>query len=109
MQKLTGQDKLLLDRVTAALRETDQFDQLFDADDTDGIRKLRTIGRRAGRELGWKIRTFAKTLNSGHVRVYVVVEESTPLRDELMGIRHRKSARDAINKILLDENVGTAD
>jgi hypothetical protein len=110
VQKLTGQDKLLLDRVTAALRETDQFDQVFDAADTEGIKKLRTIGRRAGRELGWKIRTLAHTLNSGHVRVYVVVEESTPLRDELMGIRHRKAARDAINKIHFgDNNLGTAD
>ncbi|MCV7069211.1 hypothetical protein H7H73_00385, partial [Mycobacterium rufum] len=42
---LTGRDRLLFDQVTASLRETDQFEQIFEADDTTGIDKLRSIGR----------------------------------------------------------------
>ncbi len=85
MPELTGRDRLLFDQVTASLRETDQFEQIFEADDTTGIDKLRSIGRRVGRELGWKIRTFATTLDSGRVRVLIVVERSTPLREPADG------------------------
>lgn len=109
MAKIVGPDKLLLDQITAALRETDQFDRTFEADDIDGVKNLRALGRRAGRELGWKVRTLAVTLDTGRVRVYIVVEESTPLRDELMNIRSRKSIRNAMENMLPDGNLGPAD
>lgn len=109
MAELTGQDRLLLDRVTAALREADQFDRVFDADDSDGINKLRAIGRRAGRELGWRVRTLVSNLDTGRVRVYIVVEDSTPLRDQLMSIRRGKLIRNAMTQFLAEDNLGPAD
>lgn len=94
-----GPDRLLFDQVTAALRKTDQFEQVFEAADSSKVDKLRAIGRRVGRELGWKIRTFATVLDSGRVRVLIVVERSTPLRDQLMDTRRRKSIRAAMAEI----------
>lgn len=109
MPDLTGRDRLLLDQVTAALQKDDYFEQTFEGDDTDGIDKLRSIGRRAGRELGWRIRTLATALDTGRVRVHIVVEQSSPLRDELMSIRRRKLTRDAIAKIWPGDDLGPAD
>ncbi len=55
MPPLTGPDRLLFDQVTASLREADHFEQIFEYDDlSGGVDKLRSIGRRVGRELGWK-------------------------------------------------------
>lgn len=109
MPELTGRDRLLFDQVTASLRETDQFEQIFEADNTTGINKLRSIGRRVGRELGWRIRTFATTLDSGRVRVLIVVERSTPLRDQLMDTRRRKSIRGAMAEIWSDDKLRPTD
>lgn len=109
MSELTGPDRLLLNQVTAALREADQFDRVFDADDTEGVKNLRAIGRRAGGEWGWKVRTLAADLDTGRVRVYIVVEESTPLRDELMSIRRGKLIRRTLNDIWADDNMRPAD
>lgn len=109
MPELTGPDRLLLNQVTDALRAADQFERVFDADDTDGVKRLRTIGRRAGRELGWKVRTLTSILDTGRVRVYIVVEESTPLRDELMSIRRRKLTRRALTQISAEDHIRPAD
>lgn len=109
MPQPTGPDRLLFDQVTAALRKADHFEQIFEPDDLSGVDKLRSIGRRVGRELGWKIRTFATALDSGRVRVLIVVERSTPLRDQLMDTRRRKSIRGALAEIGADINLRSAD
>lgn len=109
MPEPTGRDRLLFDQVTAALRETDQFEQIFEADDTSGIDNLRAIGRHAGRELGWKIRTFATGLDTGRVRVLIVVERSTPLRDQLMDTRRRKLIGAAMAENWSDTHLGSTD
>jgi len=109
MPPLTGPDRLLFDQVTASLREADHFEQIFESDDLSGVDKLRSIGRRVGRELGWKIRTFASELDTGRVRVLIVVERSTPLRDQLMDTRRRKSIRGAMAEIWSDDDFRPAD
>ncbi|OBS01342.1 hypothetical protein A9W98_20745 [Mycobacterium gordonae] len=109
MPPLTGPDRLLFDQVTASLREADHFEQIFESDDLSGVDKLRSIGRRVGRELGWKIRTFASELDTGRVRVLIVVERSTPLRDQLMDTRRRKSMRGAMAEIWSDDDLRPAD
>ncbi|GAA2788293.1 hypothetical protein [Mycolicibacterium pallens] len=109
MPPLTGPDRLLFDQVTASLREADHFEQIFEYDDLSGVDKLRSIGRRVGRELGWKIRTFASELDTGRVRVLIVVERSTPLRDQLMDTRRRKSIRGAMAENWSDDDFRPAD
>lgn len=48
--------------------------------DVEGVEAVRSAGRRAGRGLGWKVRTFAQ--GHGDVTVVgVVVIESTPEDD----------------------------
>jgi hypothetical protein len=97
---VSGPDRLLFDRIVASLKSDDQqFTMSFDGDDAEGISKVRSLGRRAGRELGWKVRTFATNPDrraDRRVTVFVVVEESTPLRDELMRIRGQKKNREAM-------------
>jgi hypothetical protein len=46
-----------LDRIIAALKAESQYVQHFDEEDVEGIKKVRSLGRRACRELGWKIMT----------------------------------------------------
>lgn len=109
MPQPTGPDRLLFDQVTAALRKADHFEQIFEPDDLSRVDKLRSIGRRVGRELGWKIRTFATEMDTGRVRVLIVVERSTPLRDQLMDARRRKLMRDAMAEVWSDINPRPAD
>lgn len=41
---------------------------IFEADDTDGVDKVRALGRRAGRELGWKEERAIDVAEEGHRR-----------------------------------------
>ena len=96
MGEITGPDRLLLDRIIAALKAESQYVQHFDEDDVEGVQKVRSLGRRAGRELGWKIMTHASDPDKRqdrHVVVIVVAAESTPLHEELMRIRGEKKLR----------------
>lgn len=102
MGNLTGQDKLLLEQIVAALKAKASYMQFFDEDDTAGITKVRALGRRAGRELQWKVRTAASDPDRREDRrigVLVWVEESSPLHQELMNIRQDKHTR----KVIADE------
>lgn len=56
MGEVTGPDRLLLDRLIAALKREGEAVALFDEDDAAGIARFRSLGRRAGRELRWKVR-----------------------------------------------------
>jgi hypothetical protein len=96
MSPLTDSDDQLLEAITAGLREKGQFIQHCDADDLEGINKVRSLGRRVGRNLGWKVRTSAVDLgaqNDGTVVVLVVRVESTPLHQQLLDIRREKVIR----------------
>jgi hypothetical protein len=87
-------------RIVSALRETGYYGSIFPASDTAGIEAARAAGRRAGRQLGWKIRTLqgppATSPDGVYVGVHVVVEQSTPLQDELFKLRREAAMREAM-------------
>lgn len=81
------------------LRETAQSVRRFHENDIDEIKQFRALGRRAGRELGWKVRTFQLDPVEPIERdviVYVAVVDSTPLHQELMRVRGEKAVRKAL-------------
>lgn len=53
-----------------------QYYEDVDQRDHDRIALVRAAGRRAARILGWKVRTLVVDLDSGMVRVFVVIIES---------------------------------
>jgi hypothetical protein len=94
VEDVTGPDRLLLDRMVALLRKEGECRAVFDEDDTDGVEKFRALGRRAGRQLKWKIRTHAtdpSRRDDRRIVVYVLVTEESPLRDQLTQVRMRKA------------------
>ncbi|MGU3500890.1 hypothetical protein ACLBYA_19005 [Mycobacterium sp. C31M] len=98
---LTGRDRLLFEQIVAELKERSQYDCDFNEEDVEEIAKVRGLGRRAGRSLGWKVRTFQTDpaqRTDRRVRVIVAVTESSPLHEQLMDVRHKK----AIRKIFAD-------
>lgn len=100
MMDLTGEDRLLLRQITAALRSESQYMAFLDEDDIEGVKRVRSLGRRAGRDLGWKVKTFAsdpRKRDDRRIVVIVVVEESTPLHQELMRVRGDKAIRAAMS------------
>lgn len=89
-------DRLYLQQITDSLKSSSQYEAYFDADDKANIEKARAFGRRAARDLGWKVRTFASdstASDNGVVRVIVAVIESSPLHEELMRVRADKAIR----------------
>lgn len=93
---LSPEDAALLDTITEFLREKAQFVQHLEPDDLEGINRIRSLGRRAARNLGWRVRTFASDparRDDGKVVVIVAVTESSPLHQQLMGIRSDKAIR----------------
>lgn len=97
-QELTGPERLLVQQITQALRSKSQYDQWFAEFDAEGINRLRALGRRAARDLGWKVRTFATDPDRSEdrgVRVIIAVTESSPLHEELQRIRGAKAIRRA--------------
>jgi hypothetical protein len=103
-EELNGQDRLLLERITQALKSDSQYEQYFDAHDSKGINKVRALGRRAARDLGWKVRTFATDIKrEDHmVRVIVAVTQSSPLHEELMRVRGAKAIRRVFEDLNFD-------
>ena len=81
-------------------RERRTYEQWMGAADEEGINSLRSLGRRAGRELGWKVRTFViePAEPDGSVLVVLAVTESNPLHEQLMTMRAHKALREAWNR-----------
>ena len=97
MTSLGKSESVLLERIKYELRERRTFEQRMSVADEDGIKKLRSLGRRAGRELGWKVRTFVvdPTDGGGSALVVLVVTESNPLHEQLMTVRADRALRKA--------------
>ena len=93
--EIAGKDRMLLEQITVSLKASGQWDGDFYDHDREQIARVRSLGRRAGRNLGWKIRTFEThpSRDDRIVRVIVVVEESSPIHQELMRIRSDKAVR----------------
>ena len=74
-------------QILTALEIDHQFVAHFDPSQVEEIKLTRTLSRRAGRELGWKVRTIetdAQRRADGKVVVVVVVVESTPEEEARM-------------------------
>jgi len=96
--ELSPDDIVVLGRITEDLRAKGQFARHFDADDFEGINRVRSLGRRAARDLGWRVRTFATDpthRDDLKVVVIVAVIESSPLHQQLMHVRGDKAIRKA--------------
>ncbi len=92
------EDIVVLGTITEDLRAKGQFTRHFDADDTEGIKRVRSLGRRAARDLGWRVRTFASDpmpRDDLKVVVIVAVIGSSPLHQQLMHVRGDKAIRKA--------------
>lgn len=99
MKKLTERELELLDGIITALKERNEFRCQFDEGDPD-IKLVRTLGRQAARELGWKVTTYAsdpEKRDDRRVNVWVVVTESHPLRDEVIHQREMKKVMTNMN------------
>ena len=82
------------------LREIGSFDMTCPEEYVDWVR---SIGRRVGRELGWKIKTVRSAVAiNGRVRVVIVVKESNPLHAQLIRIREEKAMRQAMERLAED-------
>jgi len=92
----------LYELILNSIKERNEFLTFFDEDEGEIIELVRSLGRRAGRELGWKISTFATDPDRREDRkviVLVSVTRSSPLRDELFRIRGLKQCAATIDKM----------
>ena len=90
----------LVATIKEALRTEGFYVAEFDARAEDEIKLLRSAGRRAGRDLGWKIRTLAHGPHHDRqtLDVHVVVDEDVPE----LAAKRRAQMREAINAIPYD-------
>lgn len=71
---------VLASQIATILEIGEQYVEHVDVGDTEHIALIRSAGRKAGRLLGWKVRTFQSDpakRDDHKVVVIVVVEEST--------------------------------
>lgn len=87
----------LVTTITEALRTEGFFVVELDVRADDVIKLHRSAGRRAGRNLGWKVRTLKNGPHGGStlLDLHVIVDEDVP---ELQAIRHRRM-HEAVNAI----------
>ena len=74
-------DEQLYSEILRALEIDHQYVAHFDLAQTEPIARTRSLGRKAGRHFGWKVRTFQTDPSAradGLVVVVVAVIESTP-------------------------------
>jgi hypothetical protein len=97
MSSLNESEAALLDQIKDEFRARRTYEQRMPVSDEEGIKRLRSLGRRAGRELGWKVRTFVvdPAEGSSSALVALVVTESNPLHEQLMTMRADKALRKA--------------
>lgn len=98
-----GEDKLLLARIIRDLRAVGQYTAVLPGDDTESIERVRSLGRRAGRELDWRISTFAsdpRKRDDGASVVIACVRDSSPLHQELLRIRGTRAIEQWARRIL---------
>lgn len=90
-------DALLTEQIKTEFRARRTYQQRMSVTDEEGIKRLRSLGRRAGRELGWKVRTLVVDPIEGgdSAMVILVVTESNPLHEQLMDIRADKAIQKA--------------
>lgn len=96
---MTPSEQRLLDQLVGELRGAGQSVRHIEASKVEDIEAFRALGRKAGRQLGWKVRTFQIAPQRGmrDAIVVVVVTESTALHQELMRLRGRKALRHAFD------------
>lgn len=83
-------DEALLNEIMRELEIDHQYMRFFLPQDSDDIARVRRLGRKAGRTLGWKIRTMQTNpaaRDDGKVVVLVTVIESTPEEEKRMNER----------------------
>ena len=86
----------LVARVVDELRATGSYRATIHTRATSEIAALRKAGRRAGHELGWKVRTLVLDDEASDIStVYVVVDEDPP---ELATVRARQ-LREAVRAV----------
>lgn len=89
-------------QIAADLRSDGQYIVGIDGDNVEEVKRVRALGRKAGRQLGWKIRTYASDpeRRDDHRSVVIVyVDESNPLHEELMRMRSEKRMRAAFDSL----------
>jgi len=80
----------IYERILLGLQLDHQFIEHVNPDELGRIKQIRDLGRRAGREIGWKIRTIQtdpERRADGKVVVGIVVVESTPEEDARLSER----------------------
>lgn len=105
----TTPDEQAIQRICSELRSRGQFTAHVDGADTDEIKRTRSLGRAAGRRLGWKVRTYATDpakRDDGKSVVVVVLVESNPLHEELLRVRGQKAVAQAMDEIFRRETDG---
>lgn len=73
--------------VIAGLRRQGEYQCSIPGNDRAAIERARSLGRRAGRRIGWKVRTFETPHAGGATVVTVVVTDSSPLHQRLLRAR----------------------
>lgn len=91
-------DEEILAEIKTDLKNRGQWDMWVNEDE---VERYRLLGRRAGRELGWKIATRAIPANNdtGRERVFILLQDSTPLHQQLMLIRGYKQIIKGFNRL----------
>lgn len=99
----TMDDDEIVEAIKDALREKASYVIDWPTEDEGEIDCIRKQGRRAARELGWKVRTFQREFDdgSGFTQVIVVVTESSPMHEQLMQARIEKAKRRAMDSLEL--------
>lgn len=96
-------DDDLVAEIMRTLEIDHQYECWFDANSEAQIAHARSCGRRAGRTLGYKVRTFstdAAQHDEGKRVVFVVVIESTQEDDARIAERSQLLITDALNRAL---------
>lgn len=96
-------DEVLVAEILRVLEIDHQYVRWIDAHAQDEIAKIRHCGRRAGRALGYKVRTFVSDpaqRDDGKIGVFVVVIESTPEDRARIAERSQMLIEQAMSRIL---------
>jgi sugar phosphate isomerase/epimerase len=96
---MTDERALLVESIGADLEKSGQAVRDVEAPDPDRVKLVRSAGREAARDRGWKVQTLATEVGAGYVRIHVVVTEADPLHQQLWDAKNWKAMRRAMNEL----------
>lgn len=94
----TERDSLIA-AIESALKASGHAELDVLSDDSDRIKLVRSCGRRAAHDNGWRVQTLAANVGQNTTRIFIMVTSADPMHQRLWDAKRENAMRDAVRRL----------